>query len=157
MITNNTNPKANADKVLGLSNSWSPIKATTIWTVTVVTFSKGLAVKLAAVPAATTTIIVSPIALEIASKKAPTIPGSAAGKITFFIVSALLEPIPRDPYHKLCGNEFITSTDKEEIKGIIITPITKPAAKALVGEASIPIDWPKDFTKGATVTKAKKP
>ena len=88
VITNKTNPKANADNVLGLSNSWSPIKATTIWTVTVVTFSKGLPVRLGAVPAATTTIIVSPIALDIANKNAPTIPGKAAGKITFLIVSA---------------------------------------------------------------------
>ena len=110
-----------------------------------------------AVPAATTTIIVSPIALDIANKNAPTIPGKAAGKITFLIVSALLAPIPNDPSLRLCGTEFITSSDKEEIKGIIITPITIPAARALVGEASIPIDCPNAFTKGATLTKAKNP
>ena len=75
-----------------------------------------------------------------ADSRHPEIPGSAAGKITFLIVSALLAPIPRDPSLKLCGTEFMTSSDKEEMKGIIITPITKPAAKALVGEASIPID-----------------
>ena len=40
---------------------------------------KGFAVNLAAIPAAITTIIVSPIALDTANKTAPTIPGRAAG------------------------------------------------------------------------------
>ena len=48
-------------------------------------------------PAAITTIIVSPIALDAANKTPPTIPGSAAGKITFFIVSDLVAPKPKEP------------------------------------------------------------
>ena len=73
----------------------------TIWTVTVVTFSNGFAVKFGAVPAATTTIIVSPIALETPNKKAPTIPGNAAGRMTLLIVSALFAPMPKEASLKL--------------------------------------------------------
>ena len=47
----------------------------------------GLMVKLAVNPAAMTTIIVSPIALEIARSTAPIIPGIAAGITIFVIVS----------------------------------------------------------------------
>ena len=55
--------------------------------------SSGLIVKFAAKPAAITTIIVSPIALDTANKTEPTIPGSAAGITTFLIVSDLVAPI----------------------------------------------------------------
>ena len=48
-------------------------------------------------PAAITTIMVSPMARERASKNAPTIPGKAEGKITFFIVSDCVAPIAYDP------------------------------------------------------------
>ena len=88
MIINNINPNAKAARVFGLSNSWSPTSNVTIWTVTVVTADRGFAVRLAARPAAMTTIIVSPIALETASKRALTMPGNAAGKITFETVRA---------------------------------------------------------------------
>ena len=76
MIRNSTRPSANADNVFALSNSWSPTSSVTIWTVTVVTASSGLAVRLAARPAAMTTIMVSPIAREAASRTPPTMPGS---------------------------------------------------------------------------------
>ena len=98
---------------------------------TVVTDSKGLAVKFAAIPAAITTIIVSPIARETARRIAPIIPGKAAGSIIFFTVSDLVAPIAYDPSRKDCGTALITSSDKDEIKGIIIIPITPPAAIAL--------------------------
>ena len=52
----------------------------------------GLAVKFAATPATITTIIVSPMARDIASKIALTIPGKAAGRITCLIVSACVAP-----------------------------------------------------------------
>ena len=61
--------------------------------VIVVVDSSGLMVKFAANPAAITTIIVSPIALETASKTEPTIPGKAAGMTTFLIVSDFVAPI----------------------------------------------------------------
>ena len=87
-------PRAKAAIVLLLSNSWSPIKSVTICTVTVVTDSNGLAVSFAASPAAITTIIVSPIALEVAKRIDPIIPGRAAGKITNIIVSYFVAPNP---------------------------------------------------------------
>mgnify|MGYP007000231426 len=89
-------------------------------------------------PAAITTIIVSPIALDIANMKAATMPGRAAGIITFFMVSDLVAPTPKEASLKLCGTEFITSSDNEEMKGIIIMPITRPAASALSEEAASP-------------------
>ena len=81
-------PRANADSVLTESNSLSPVSNITICTVTVVTASSGLIVKLAATPAAITTIIVSPTARLIANRNAPTRPGKAAGNTTRIIVSA---------------------------------------------------------------------
>ena len=62
VTTNSIRPSANAASVFALSNSWSPTSSVTICTVTVVTASKGFAVRLAASPAAMTTIMVSPIA-----------------------------------------------------------------------------------------------
>ena len=90
---NKVNPKAKADWVFGLSNSWSPTKIITIWVVIVVVDSNGLIVKFAARPAAITTIMVSPIALDTASKTEPMIPGNAAGITTFLIVSDFVAPI----------------------------------------------------------------
>ena len=59
----------------------------------VVVDSRGFIVRFAAKPAAITTIIVSPIALETAKRIDPIIPGKAAGITTFFIVSDLVAPI----------------------------------------------------------------
>ena len=44
MTQNSTSPRAKAERVLGLSNSWSPTSKVTICTVTVVTDWKGRAV-----------------------------------------------------------------------------------------------------------------
>lgn len=49
----------------------------------VVVDSSGLMVRFAAKPAAITTIIVSPMALDTANNTEPTIPGNAAGITTF--------------------------------------------------------------------------
>ena len=91
---NRTRPSAKAERVLAESNSWSPTSRVTIWTVTVVTASSGLSVRLAARPAAITTIMVSPIARLVASSRAPTMPGSAAGTTTERMVSDLVAPSP---------------------------------------------------------------
>ena len=58
----------------------------------VVVDSRGLIVRLAANPAAITTIMVSPIALDTANNTDPIIPGNAAGITTCFIVSDLVAP-----------------------------------------------------------------
>jgi phosphate transport system permease protein len=125
--------------------------------VTVVTAENGLTVTFAANPAAITTIIVSPIALEIANKRAPTIPGRAAGKMTFRMVSDCVAPKARDPSLKFSGTADITSSDKDETYGIIIIPIIKPAAKADSVETVKPTDCPIDLINGPTESAAKKP
>ncbi len=49
------------------------------------------------------------------------------------------------------------SSESEDTKGMIITPITRPAASALSEETSSPIAVPNSRTSGATVSAAKKP
>ena len=153
--TKRAKPRPNADRVLISSNSVSPVNRETIWTVTVVTVSKGFIVKFALNPAAITTIIVSPIALLMANKKAPTRPGKAAGNTTFKVVSALVAPSPKEPSLKDCGTELIISSDNDDINGIIIIPITAPAAKADSELTSSPSDIPTILKNGAAVKAAK--
>ena len=92
--TNSVSPRANATSVCGELNSRSPVSWLTIFTVIVVTGSSGLSVRFAAMPAASTTIMVSPMAREAASSTAPTIPGSAAGSTTRRMVSDCVAPSP---------------------------------------------------------------
>ncbi|MCY1445003.1 hypothetical protein D9M71_614990 [compost metagenome] len=82
VITNKVRPNANATNACGLAKSVSPVNCFTIVTVTVETASNGFACKSGLFPAAKTTIMVSPTARETANKKAPVIPGNAAGKTT---------------------------------------------------------------------------
>ena len=142
---------------MALSNSWSPVSRVTIWTVTVVTVSSGLAVRLAASPAAITTIMVSPMARETASRIPPMMPGSAAGKITFFMVSDWVAPRAREPSRIAWGTALITSSERDDTNGIIMMPITAPAARALWEDASMPMDAARSLINGATVSAAKKP
>ena len=154
---NNVNPNAKADWVFGLSNSWSPTSIITIWVVIVVVDSKGLIVRFAARPAAITTIIVSPIALDTANNMDPIIPGNAAGITTFFIVSDFVAPTAYEPSLNDWGTELITSSDRDETYGIIIIPIINPAAKALSEETVSPKFSPTCLKNGPTVNAAKKP
>ncbi len=124
---------------------------------TVVTASKGLKVRFAAIPAAITTIIVSPMARETASNIAPTIPGRAAGKTIFFTVSDFVAPIAYEPSLNDCGTAVITSSDQEEINGMIIIPITPPAAIALSAAMLKPSKEAKSLKNGPTVMAAKNP
>ena len=100
-----------------------------------VTLANGLAVRLAARPAAITTIIVSPIARLTASRTPPTMPGSAAGTSTLRIVSEVVAPIASEPSRIACGTAAIESSAIEETNGMIMIPITRPAASALSDEA----------------------
>ena len=122
-----------------------------------VTASNGFTVRLADNPAAITTIIVSPIALDIASKKPPTIPGNAAGKTTFLITSDSVEPSPRAPSLIAVGTALMASSDNDDINGIIIIPITIPAANALSDATLSPTVSPQFLRKGASVRAAKNP
>jgi hypothetical protein len=156
-MTKSTRPSAKAESVLALSNSWSPTSSMAMCTVTVVTASSGLAVMLAASPAAMTTIMVSPSAREKARIAAATMPGSAAGSTTRRIVSARVAPRERLPSRRLMGTARITSSEREETLGMIMIPITRPAASALCAATSRPSAVPMSRTSGATVSMAKKP
>ena len=101
--------------------------------------------------------MVSPIALEAAKSIPPTIPGKAAGMITFLIVSDLVAPKPYEPSRIAWGTAEITSSDKEETSGMIIIPITKPTPRALSEAISKPMVTPKSLMKGAKVIAAKNP
>ena len=70
--------------------------------------------RLAAKPAAITTIIVSPIALDTAKRSALTIPGKAAGNITFFTVSDFVAPRANDPSLRETGTADITSSERDD-------------------------------------------
>ena len=92
---------------------------------------------------------------EFSNKKAPTRPGKAAGNTTFKVVSALVAPSPKEPSLKDCGTELIISSDNDDINGIIIIPITAPAAKADSELTSSPSDIPTFLKNGAAVKAAK--
>ena len=72
----------------------SPIATDTIYPVIVCIDSKGFNVIWGLAPAAIATIIVSPIALDIAKINDETIPEIDAGNTIFFITSNLVAPIP---------------------------------------------------------------
>ena len=108
-------------------------------------------------PAAITTIIVSPIARLTASRTPPTIPGMAAGKRTLSIVSPRVAPSASEPSESARGTAETASSEKEEMKGMSMIAMQTPAASAVLGEMSIPIAAPLDRRKGATTRMAKKP
>lgn len=121
-----------------------------------VVLAKGLAVSVATPLAAMTTIIVSPIARLTASRTPPTTPGSAAGSMTRVIVSDGVAPIARLPSRIALGTAAKLSSAMDDTKGMIITPMTSPAANALSDDAqSIPIATANCRTAGATVSAAK--
>ena len=51
----------------------------------------------------------------------------------------------------------MTSSDREETKGMIMIPMTSPAARALSEETSRPRNTPASRIRGATTRAAKKP
>ena len=104
-----------------------------------------------------TTIMVSPMARLTASKQAATIPGNAAGKITLTTVSDLVAPMASEPSRNELGTATIASSLSDEMKGMIMMPMTTPAASALSDATSRPMDSPIPLTAGATTSAAKKP
>ena len=56
-----------------------------------------------------------------------------------------------------CGTALITSSESEETNGMIIMPMTSPAARALSDATSSPTLSPRPRMNGATVRAAKKP
>src|SRR5699024_519576 len=126
-------------------------------TATVETAAKGLPCNCGLLPAASTTIMVSPMARLVASNNAPTITGKAAGNTTWRIVSEWVAPNPKATSRKDFGNCLMMFADNDETKGTIIMPITTPAVKALVARTSIPNQAPTVAKKGPTAVNANTP
>ena len=72
------------------------------------------------------------------------------------IVSDVVAPIARLPSRIACGTAAIESSAIELTNGMIMMPMTRPAASALSLLAEVmPSDRPKSRTTGATVSAAK--
>ena len=82
-------------------------------------------------PAASATIIVSPIAREIARRNAATMPDSAAGTTTFTETSKRVPPSANAPSRRLRGTARSASSDSEHTIGRIMMPMAMPAESAL--------------------------
>src|SRR5699024_3221069 len=104
-------------------------------------------------PAASETIIVSPIALEIANTIEAMMPDNAAGNTIFVASSNLVAPKPNAPSLIESGTELIASSLILVIIGIIMTPTTKPG----LIELKLPNSGKTLLNIGVTKVKAKKP
>src|SRR5690554_2116940 len=90
-------------------------------------------VNLFELPLAIVTIMVSPIALDIANTIDDIIPEIAAGITTLKVVSSFVDPNPVAPSFIMVGTEFMESSDKDATIGIIIIPITRPGLNTFFG------------------------
>ena len=73
------------------------------------------------------------------------------------MVSAWVAPMASEPSRIACGTAEITSSDSEDTNGMIITPMTKPAASALSAATSSPSVAPAPRSAGLMTMAAKKP
>src|SRR5699024_8994256 len=89
--------------------------------------------KFLVLPLAIVTIIVSPMAREIANTIETIIPDKAAGITTRKVVSNFVAPNANAPSRIAFGTAFIASSDIDATIGIIITPITIPGLSIFVG------------------------
>src|SRR5690606_15328950 len=69
------------------------------------------------------------------------------------VVSSFVAPIANDPSRIAFGTEFIASSEREAIIGIIITPMTIPGLKIFVASTS----GQTERISGVTKVKAKNP
>ena len=63
-------------------------------------------------------------------------PESAAGKTTRSVVCMRFAPMASDPWRSACGTADIASSASEATVGMIITPSTRPADRALMNPTS---------------------
>ena len=79
----------------------------------------------------------------------------AAGKTTRSVVCIRFAPMAKDPCRSASGTADIASSERDAMVGMIITPRTKPADKALVNPTSMCRTFWSRF--GVTKERAKKP
>ena len=106
--------------------------------VMVSTDPRGSSVRLGSSPAATSTIMVSPIAREHPSTIAATMPDSAAGNTTRTATCKREAPSPKAPSRRPAGTADIASSETEATVGRTMKPITIPADRALKTPTSKP-------------------
>ena len=73
------------------------------------------------------------------------------------MVSLRVAPSAYEPSRSDCGTALITSSESELTKGMIITPMTRPAASPLSELTDRPKLRPRSRMSGATTRAAKKP
>ena len=73
------------------------------------------------------------------------------------IASERVAPSARDPSESDWGTAVIASSESDEMKGMIMIPITSPAARALSEATSRPSSTPACRITGATISAAKNP
>src|SRR5688572_24135040 len=110
-------------------------------------------VKFFELPLAIVTIMVSPMALEIARTTEAIIPEIDAGIITLVVVSSLVEPRPIAPSFMIVGTAFMASSERDATIGIIMIPITIPGLRAFFA----PRDGISFISRGVTNEYAKNP
>src|SRR5690606_18693297 len=115
--------------------------------------SRGLRVRFGVAPAASVTIIVSPMARESAKINDATIPESAAGTTTRVATSNLVEPRAYAPARSESGTAIIASSLREETMGMSMIPRTMLALRALKTDVSGKIER----MIGVTKVRAKYP
>src|SRR5699024_12741313 len=125
----------------------------TIYPVIVCIDSVTSSVSVGVEPAATDTIIVSPIAREIPNTNDAIIPDSAAGTTTFKATSSLVDPMASAPSLIELGTELMASSESEAIIGMIMTPTIIPGLSALkIGRSGM-----NTCSSGVTNVSAKNP
>src|SRR3989338_5419880 len=93
--------------------------------------TKGFKVNLGCWQAAMATIIVSPTARDMAKTQAAQTPEKAAGRTILKDTCSRLEPKAYPASRKPIGTAWKASSLRDEIKGIIIIPITNPPEREL--------------------------
>ena len=117
--------------------------------------SRGSRLKFFWAPAASATIIVSPIGRDMPSTTAAAMPESAAGKTTRSVVCIRLAPIASEPWRSAWGLPTSRPRTSEAMVGMTMTPSTSPAARTLVKLTFMP--RMSCSRVGVTKLRAKKP
>ena len=123
-MKNNTSPSAKAANVLALSNSWSPTSSITICTVTVVTPSNGWLSNWQPHRRPSQQSVVSPMARNRQQNRADNARQSGGQHGEWSQIGS--HQVRQRRRARFAALALITSSDNEEMKGIIIMPMTRP-------------------------------
>src|SRR5574341_865166 len=131
VLRNSIIPTAKIVRYSSVPVGVSPRLTCTMYAVMVSIGTVGSRVSRGCCPAAIARIMVSPIARDTPNNTDAAIPDSADGTTTFTATCNLDEPRAYAPSRKLWGTAYMASSDRDEIIGMIMMPITIPGASAL--------------------------